>query len=72
MSMKKGRAKRQEQLYLVSVVPVSNAKDDVIQGERVVGEGQRLTSTRKMVQKRLKNFSKKLKKISSIKTLSFI
>ena len=72
LSMKEGQARRQKQLYLESNVTVSNDKNDVIQGQRPVGQGQRSNSTRKMLQKRLKNFSKKLKKISSIKTLSFI
>ena len=72
LSVKEGRTRRQKQLYLESDVTVPSDKNDVIQGQRPVGEGQRSNTTRKMLQKRLKNFSKKLKKISSIKTLSFI
>ena len=72
LSVKEGQTRRQKQLYLESDVTVPDDENDVIQGQRPVGEGQRSNSTRKMLQKRLKNFSKKLKKISSIKTLSSI
>ena len=67
MSAKEGRTRRKKQLYLESDVTVPDDKNDVIQGS--VGESQRSNSTRKMLQKRLKNFRKKLKKISSIETL---
>ena len=72
MSMKGGRTERQKQLYLESAVTVFDEANDVIQGQSPVGEGQRSTCTRKMLQKRLKNFSKKLRKISSLKPLLFI
>ena len=72
LSLKEGRTRRNKQLYLESDVTVPGDRNDVIKIQRPVGEGQRSTSTRKMLQKRLKNFSKKLKKISSIKTLSSI
>ena len=72
MSMKEGRTKRRNHLCLESDVTVPGDKNDVIQGQHHVGEVQRSSSTRKTLQRRLKNFSKKLKKISSIKTLSVI
>ena len=73
MSMKEGRrTTNQKQIYLESGVTVPGDKNVVIQGQRPMVEGQRSSSTRKMLQKRLKNFSKKLTRFSSIKTLAFL
>ena len=58
LSVKEGRTRRQKQLYLESDVTVLDDENDVIQGQRPVGEGQTSNSTRKMLQKRFKNFSK--------------
>ena len=71
MSVKERRTRRDKQPYLESDV-LSGRKNDVIQDTRPVVEGQRSNSTRKMLQKRLKNFSKKLTSFSSVKTLAFL
>ena len=73
MSMKEGRRPtKQKQIYLERDVTVPGDKNGVIQSQRPMVQGQRSTSTRKMLQKRLKNFSKKLTRFSSIKTLAFL
>ena len=72
MSMKEGQTKREQQQYLESDVTVPDDKNKVIQSQRPRVEGQRSTSTRKMLQKRLKKFSKNLTTLSSIKTLAFL
>ena len=72
MSMKEGRRTNQKQIYLERDVTVPGDKNGVIQGQRPMVEGQRSTPTRKILQKRLKNFSKRLTRYSSIKTLAFL
>ena len=71
LSVKKQRTRRDKQPYLENDV-LSGRKNDVIQDTRPAVEGQRSNSTRKMMQKRLRNFSKKLTSFSSIKTLAFL
>ena len=72
MSMKKGRTRSDKQLYSERVVILSDDENDVIQEKRPVVQGQRSSSTRKMLQKTLKKLSKKLTSLSSIRTLAFI
>ena len=71
LSVKEQRPRRDKQPYLENDV-LSGRKNDVIQDTRLAVEGQRSNSTRKMLQKRLRNFSKKLTSFSSIKTLAFL
>ena len=71
LSVKEQRTRRDKQPYLENDV-LSGRKNGVIQDTRPAVEGQRSNFTRKMLQKRLRNFSKKLTSFSSIKTLAFL
>ena len=58
MSIKEGQTKREQQQYLESDVTVPDDKNKVIQGQRPRVEGQRSTSTRKMLQSDVRNTAK--------------